>query len=76
MVEKESTIGGKMALLNEVFPTNDCSICVLAPKMTDVQNHPNIDLFTFSEITDITGSVGNFQIKGIKKPRYCPRLSC
>ncbi len=76
MVEKESTIGGKMALLNEVFPTNDCSICVLAPKMTDVQNHPNIDLFTFSEITDITGSVGNFQIKGIKKPRYVSEDKC
>ncbi len=44
MVEKEPTIGGKMALLNEVFPTNDCSICVLAPKMTDVQQHPSIDL--------------------------------
>ncbi|MGP8330906.1 MAG: CoB-CoM heterodisulfide reductase HdrA2 [Methanosarcinaceae archaeon] len=76
MVEKESTIGGKMALLNEVFPTNDCSICVLAPKMTDVQNHPDIDLFTFSEITKITGSVGNFQINGIKKPRYVSEDKC
>lgn len=76
MVEKESTIGGKMALLNEVFPTNDCSICVLAPKMTDVQNHQDIDLFTFSEITKITGSVGNFQINGIKKPRYVSEDKC
>jgi len=76
MVEKESTIGGKMALLNEVFPTNDCSICVLAPKMTDVQNHPDIKLFTFSEITKITGSVGNFLVNGIKKPRYVSEEKC
>ncbi|MGP8320765.1 MAG: CoB-CoM heterodisulfide reductase HdrA2 [Methanosarcinaceae archaeon] len=76
MVEKESTIGGKMALLNEVFPTNDCSICVLAPKMTDVQNHSDIDLFTFSEITKITGSIGNFQVNGIKKPRYVSEDKC
>ncbi len=76
MVEKEPSIGGKMALLNEVFPTNDCSICVLAPKMTEVQNHPDIDLYTFSEITDITGSVGNFQVKGVKKPRYVSESKC
>ncbi|MBN1133685.1 MAG: hydrogenase iron-sulfur subunit [Methanosarcinaceae archaeon] len=76
MVEKESSIGGKMALLNEVFPTNDCSICVLAPKMTEVQNHPDIDLFTFSEIKDIKGSVGNFLVKGVKKPRYVLESKC
>ncbi|NYT19582.1 MAG: hydrogenase iron-sulfur subunit, partial [Methanosarcinales archaeon] len=70
MVEKEPTIGGKMALLNEVFPTNDCSICVLAPKMTDVQNHPNIEMLTYSEITEISGSVGNFNVKGVQNPRY------
>ncbi|MEL4304314.1 CoB-CoM heterodisulfide reductase HdrA2 [Methanococcoides sp. LMO-2] len=70
MVEKEPTIGGKMALLNEVFPTNDCSICVLAPKMTDVQNHPNIEMRTYAEITDISGSVGDFTVKGIQRSRY------
>jgi len=76
MVEKEPTIGGKMALLNEVFPTNDCSICVLAPRMTDVENHPDIGLFTYSKITEITGSVGNFKVKGIKKPRYVSENKC
>ncbi|WP_440951641.1 CoB-CoM heterodisulfide reductase HdrA2 [Methanococcoides sp. FTZ1] len=70
MVEKEPTIGGKMALLNEVFPTNDCSICVLAPKMTDVQNHPNIEMRTYAEIADISGSVGNFTVKGVQRSRY------
>ncbi|MCD4704426.1 MAG: FAD-dependent oxidoreductase, partial [Methanosarcinaceae archaeon] len=76
VVEKEPTVGGKMALLNEVFPTNDCSLCVLAPKMTEVYNHPNIDLFTYSEIQDVSGSVGNFLVKGIKHPRYVSEDLC
>ncbi len=76
LVEKEPTIGGKMALLNEVFPTNDCSLCVLAPKMSDVQNHPNITLYTYSEITTIEGRAGNFKVKGIKKPRYIDEKKC
>ena len=76
MVEKDSTIGGKMALINEVFPTNDCSICVLAPKMTEVQNHPNITLYTYSEITDISGSVGKFHVKIKRKPRFVLEKEC
>lgn len=76
LVEKEPTIGGKMALLNEVFPTNDCSLCVLAPKMSDVQNHPNITLHTCSEITKIEGRAGNFRVSGVKKPRYVDEKKC
>ncbi|MDW7732924.1 MAG: CoB-CoM heterodisulfide reductase HdrA2 [Methanolobus sp.] len=76
MVEKEPTIGGKMALLNEVFPTNDCSICVLAPKMTDVQNHPNIDLITMAEVSEVTGSVGNFHATVKRRPRYVDEDKC
>ncbi len=76
MVEKEPTIGGKMALLNEVFPTNDCSICVLAPKMTDVQNHPNIDLITMAEVSEVTGSVGNFNVTVKRRPRYVDEDKC
>ena len=76
MIEKEPTIGGKMALLNEVFPTNDCSICVLAPKMTEVVNHPDIELHTLSEITAIEGSVGNFEITGTTQPRYVSEEKC
>lgn len=76
LVEKELSIGGKMALLNEVFPTNDCSLCVLAPRMSDVQNHPNIDLYTYSEITKIEGRAGNFMITGVKKPRFVDEKKC
>ncbi len=76
MVEKEPTIGGKMALLNEVFPTNDCSICVLAPKMTDVNQHPDIDLLTLTEVTDVKGHVGNFKVTVTKRPRYVIEDRC
>ncbi len=76
LVEKEPTIGGKMALMNEVFPTNDCSLCVLAPKMSDVQNNPDIMLYTYSEIKAIEGRAGNFKIKGTKKPRYIDEKKC
>ncbi|WP_342304769.1 CoB-CoM heterodisulfide reductase HdrA2 [Methanolobus sp. ZRKC5] len=76
MVEKEPTIGGKMALLNEVFPTNDCSICVLAPKMTDVHQHPNINLITLAEVTGVMGPVGNFNVTVTRKPRYVIEDRC
>jgi len=76
LVEKEPTIGGKMALMSEVFPTNDCSMCVLAPKMSDVQNHPNITLYTNSEITGIRGRAGNYRISGETKPRYIDPKKC
>lgn len=76
LVEREPTIGGKMALLNEVFPNNDCSLCVLAPKMSDVQNHTKITLYTNSEITGIRGRAGNYRITGEKKPRYVDPTKC
>ncbi len=76
LVEKEPTIGGKMALMNEVFPTNDCSLCALAPRMSDAQSHPGIMLYTYSEITKIEGRAGNFKITGVKKPRYVDEKKC
>ncbi|MCX9011457.1 MAG: CoB-CoM heterodisulfide reductase HdrA2 [Candidatus Methanoperedens sp.] len=76
MVEKEPTIGGKMALMNEVFPTNDCSLCVLAPRMSEVQNNPNIMLYTYSEVTNIEGRAGDFRVTGVKKPRYIDEKKC
>ncbi|NJD78748.1 MAG: hydrogenase iron-sulfur subunit [Candidatus Methanoperedens sp.] len=76
LIEKEPTIGGKMALMNEVFPTNDCSLCVLAPRMSEIQNNQNITLYTYSEITNIEGKAGNFKISGIKKPRYIDEKKC
>jgi len=70
LVEKEPSIGGRMAQLDKTFPTMDCSICILAPKMADVARHPNIELLTNSEIQDVKGYIGNFKVKILKKPRY------
>ena len=70
LVEKKASIGGKMAQLDKTFPTMDCSICILAPKMSDVGKHPNIELLTNSEVTEVSGYIGNFMVKVRKKPRY------
>ncbi|MEM3731505.1 MAG: CoB-CoM heterodisulfide reductase HdrA2 [Candidatus Bathyarchaeia archaeon] len=70
LVEKEPSIGGMMARIDKTFPTMDCSICILAPKMSDVGRHPNIKLLTNSEVVDVKGYVGNFHVKIIRKPRY------
>lgn len=76
LVERESCLGGWMAKLNEVFPTNDCSMCVLAPKLTEAANHPNIVLHTYSEIKDIKGRIGDFHVSVIHKPRYVDSTKC
>jgi heterodisulfide reductase subunit A len=70
LVEREPSIGGRMAQLDKTFPTMDCSICILAPKMSDVGRHPNIELLTNSEVQEVKGYIGNFKIKVLKKPRY------
>ena len=70
LVEKEPSIGGRMAQIDKTFPTMDCSICILAPKMSDVGRHPNIELLTNSEVTEVEGYIGNFKVKALKKPRY------
>jgi len=70
LVEKSPSIGGKMAQLDKTFPTMDCSICILAPKMSDAGRHPNIELLTNSEVVKVEGYIGNFRVTVHKKPRY------
>jgi len=70
LVEKEPSIGGRMAQIDKTFPTMDCSICILAPKMSDVGHHPNIEPLTNSEVLDVKGYIGNFHVEVLKKPRY------
>lgn len=70
LVEKQPSIGGMMARIDKTFPTMDCSICILAPKMSDVGHHPNIELLANSEVLDVKGYIGNFHVKVLKKPRY------
>jgi heterodisulfide reductase subunit A len=70
LVEREPSIGGRMAQIDKTFPTMDCSICILAPKMSEVGRHPNITLLTNSEVTEVNGYIGNFSVVVNKKPRY------
>jgi heterodisulfide reductase subunit A len=76
MVEREPTIGGRMAILDKVFPTNDCSICILAPKMIMCYNHPNIDVVTYAEVKSVKGKAGDFRVTVLKKPRYVKEEDC
>ncbi len=76
LIEKEPTIGGRAILYGTLFPTNDCSICIIAPKMTDVLNHQNIDLHIRSEVAEVSGSVGNFKVRCIKKPGFVKSDVC
>lgn len=76
LVEKEPSIGGKMAQIDKTFPTMDCSICILAPKMSEAGRHPNITILTHSEVTDVSGYVGNFNVKVLKKARYVDEKEC
>jgi len=76
LLEETPSIGGTMAQLDKTFPTNDCSMCILSPKMIDVARHPNIELLTYSELVDIKGKLGNFKAKIRKKPRYVDIEKC
>ena len=76
LVEREPTIGGRMAQLDKTFPTLDCSACILTPKMVDVAQHPNITLLTCSELEEVKGFVGNFEVKIRKKARYVDETKC
>ncbi|TXT64531.1 MAG: CoB--CoM heterodisulfide reductase iron-sulfur subunit A [Promethearchaeota archaeon] len=76
MVEKTPSIGGRMAQLDKTFPTLDCSICILAPKMVEVARHPNVELLTYSEVEEVNGQAGNFQVKVRKKARYVDWEKC
>ena len=76
LVELSPTIGGRMAQLDKTFPTLDCSKCVLTPIMNEAAAHPNIKLFTYTEVVDVQGSIGNFKVKLRKKPRYVDPSKC
>ena len=76
LVEREATIGGKMAKLDKTFPTVDCSACILGPKMVDVAQHPNITLYACAEVEEVSGYVGNFTGKIRKRATYVDWNKC
>ena len=76
IVETKPTIGGKMAQLDKTFPTLDCAACILTPKMVDVAQNENIRIFSYSEVEEVGGFVGNFTVKIRRKARYVREDIC
>lgn len=76
LIDKSPSIGGIMAQLDKTFPTNDCSLCILAPKMVEAFRHPNIQLYSYSDVESITGNAGNFKVTILKKARYVDETKC
>ncbi|MBN2149182.1 MAG: FAD-dependent oxidoreductase [Anaerolineales bacterium] len=76
LVERQSAIGGKMAQLDKTFPTNDCAMCTISPKLVETGRHPNIQLMTNSEVEEINGQAGNFTVTIQHQPRYIDTTKC
>ena len=76
LVEKSPAIGGTMPALDKTFPTNDCSMCILSPKLVECGRHLNIEILTNSEIESVDGWEGNFKVEVKKKPRYIDLEKC
>jgi heterodisulfide reductase subunit A2 len=76
LVEKAPTIGGKMAQLDKTFPTNDCSMCIESPKFIECDRHPNIEIMTYTEVADVEGEAGDFEVTLTRKARYVNEDLC
>ncbi|GIU99439.1 MAG: disulfide reductase [Actinomycetota bacterium] len=76
LVERESTIGGHMAMFDKTFPTLDCAACILTPKMSAVRAHPNITLWTYSDVVGVEGYTGDFTVRVRHRPRYVREDLC
>jgi heterodisulfide reductase subunit A-like polyferredoxin len=76
LIDNKPAIGGVMAQLDKTFPTNDCAMCIMSPKLVDTGRHPNIELLTNAELTEISGQAGAFHLNLRKKPRFVDELQC
>jgi len=76
LVESKPSIGGVMAQLDKTFPTGDCAICILAPKMVELSRHPNITLLSYSEVEEVKGFIGAYEVKIRRKARYVDEAKC
>jgi NADH:ubiquinone oxidoreductase subunit E len=76
LVDKRPSIGGVMAQLDKTFPTNDCAMCLLSPKLVDAARHPNIEIITYAELEKISGEAGDFTAVIRKKPRFIKEDKC
>ncbi|MDR2461579.1 MAG: FAD-dependent oxidoreductase [Deltaproteobacteria bacterium] len=76
LIEKNPAVGGRMAQLDKVFPTNDCSMCIISPKLNDIGAHINVEVINNAELLELTGEAGNFRAKILKNPRYLDNAKC
>ena len=76
LIEETPSIGGRMPQLDKTFPTNDCSMCILAPKMSECARHPNIKIHIKSSISSLTGEPGNFTVKVLEAAKYVDPVKC
>ncbi len=76
MVTRESSIGGTMVMLDKTFPTGDCSMCMISPKLVEVGRHPDINVITLSEVVSVAGEAGDFTVKVKQHPRYVEQDKC
>jgi heterodisulfide reductase subunit A len=76
LVENSPAIGGRMAQLDKTFPTNDCSTCILSPKMVECDRHPNVVIHALSEVQSVVGEAGDFTVRVLKRPRYVDEHAC
>ncbi len=76
LVERSPAIGGAMAQLDKTFPTNDCSMCILAPKLVEAARHENIEILTYAEVEALEGEPGRFKVRVRKKARHVDAALC
>jgi heterodisulfide reductase subunit A len=76
LVEEKPTIGGKMAQIDKMFPSNECATCTILPRMLELTSNPNMTLVAFAEVKSIDGEVGDFKVKVVKNPRYVDPMKC
>jgi heterodisulfide reductase subunit A-like polyferredoxin len=76
LVETKSAIGGKMAQLDKTFPTNDCAMCTISPKLVETGRHPNIEIMTNTDVVEVQGEAGNFSVSLRHRPRYVDAEKC
>ena len=76
LVERAPSVGGRMAQLDKTFPTNDCAMCILSPKLVEVGSHPYVTIISNAEVLGIEGTAPDLRLKVLKKPRYVDEEKC
>jgi heterodisulfide reductase subunit A-like polyferredoxin len=76
LLDSQAAIGGRMAQLDEAFPTGDCAMCILSPKLVECARNRNIEIITLADIQSVSGRPGSFKVKIRQNPRYIDIKKC